>query len=187
MLSVTLKQLRNENACYRGYNNLIKTIEPFDYPIPLNEYVECNRVEPINLIDILKSDLNYVEDAVWVFSNCFDDTQKYLHLLCNDLVLLLDDKLTQDDIHALDITKQYLSGKVDSDTMVTVRRTINLAFNANHIYDVVQCMLMDVVNFNAGAPDAIIRKLIEFDVSYKPNIEDLIINMWVEYEKSLTN
>jgi len=63
MLYVTLKELRDKQACISGYNRLVSSLRNTEYK-GLSSYSRFRSEAPISLSYILES--NGIEDALWV-------------------------------------------------------------------------------------------------------------------------
>ena len=101
MFSVTLKELRDNNACVFGYNKLVCMLQGFEYTPETfrNEYIDLHTSEPISLLYIMNK--LGLDDAIWSM-RCIED-KKYdmcvFGLLISKLNKIINSKLvdTLDD------------------------------------------------------------------------------------------
>ena len=78
--SVTLKDLRSANACFEGYNKVVRVLQGREFTpedAGLKHYLRFKHSESIDLLSILES--NGLDDTLWAF-RCVKDKDREIRL-----------------------------------------------------------------------------------------------------------
>ena len=107
-LQVTLKELRGDGVCIRGYNKLICALTGKEFDLDRKSYIHCRRNKPIGIEFILDS--NGFDDAMWALKAIPDIDRDCRHFAvwCARQVqhLMIDKRSTA----ALDVAERHADG-----------------------------------------------------------------------------
>ena len=138
MLSVTLKQLRDNDACVHGYNTLVCSLKQIIHQRTYDRcYIDFEYNEPILLSYILKS--NDITDAIWVL-NCFKEHKKEIRLFALSIVemsLKYRNDVDKRCYDAIAVAKLHATGHAtDEELKVSVYSVYNECDDAEYAFDV---------------------------------------------------
>ena len=118
MFNVTLKSLREHDACFVGYNRVVRALQgkPFtEADADRESYLRFAHKEPIPILDILKS--NGLDDALWAL-RCVQghdrDLRLYAVWCARQVEHLLTDQRSKD---ALDVAERYANGDASAEEL----------------------------------------------------------------------
>jgi len=123
--STTLKALRTKEACYDGYNKLVRSLQGREFSDDdqeLDSYIHFAHNEPISLAHILES--NGIDEALWSLRACeqtpeMKRAERLFAVWCARQVqhLMTD----QRSINALDVAERFANGDATEEELVAAR------------------------------------------------------------------
>ena len=109
--SVTLKDLRSANACFEGYNEVVRTLQGKEFTpedAELKHYLRFKHSESIDLLSILES--NGLDDALWAF-RCVKDKDREIRLYAVWCARQVEHLMTDEwSKNALLVAEKYANG-----------------------------------------------------------------------------
>ena len=118
-ITTTLKKLRENHACFTGYNKLVCTLSGKEYSKHKTSYERFKHEKDIPLTCILES--NGLDDALWALraSNASDRDMRLFAVWCARQVqhLMTD----QRSLDALDVAERFANGKATQEELDAAR------------------------------------------------------------------
>ena len=106
--TVTLKDLRDADACVEGYNKLVCSLKGVDFDESKETHIRCAHKEPINIAYIAES--NGIDDALWAL-RCVKghdrDFRLYAVWCARQVQHLMED---QRSLNALNVSERNANG-----------------------------------------------------------------------------
>ena len=122
MFNVTLKSLREHEACFKGYNKVVRHLQgkPFtEADADRESYLRFAHKEPIPILDILKS--NGLDDALWAL-RCVQGHNRDLRLYAVWCALQVEHLMTdQRSKNALYVAERYANGDASAEELTAAR------------------------------------------------------------------
>ena len=122
MFKVTLKDLRREGACIKGYNKVVRALQnkPFtDEDAERESYVRFAHKDPISLVDILAS--NGLDDALWAL-RCVPNVDRDARLFAVWCARQVQHLMTEErSIAALEVAEKHADGLATDGALAAAR------------------------------------------------------------------
>lgn len=117
---VTLKQLREHEACVSGYNKVVSALKGVEYDHKRETYIKFKHNEPISLLSILET--NGLEDALWCL-RCNDkewarDSRLFAVWCARQVQHLMTDERS---LKALDVAEKFANGEASNKDLIIAR------------------------------------------------------------------
>lgn len=116
---VTLKQLRNHDACVEGYNKVVCMLKGIEFDEDKETHIRFNHSAPISLVDIANN--NDVDDALWCLRcnrEWYRDSRLFAVWSARQVQHLMNDKRS---IAALDVAERHADGLVTDEELAAAR------------------------------------------------------------------
>jgi len=131
MYTVTLKALRENGACYEGYNRVVRALQgkKFDNEDEIRDsYIHFSHDEPISLKFILDS--NGLDDALWALRACEQTpelrrAERLYTVWCARQVqhLMRDPR----SVATLDVTERHVNGEATDEELLAAEKAAEAA------------------------------------------------------------
>ena len=112
---VTLKQLRENEACVSGYNKIVSALKGIEFDSERETYIRFKHDEPISLISILDS--NGIYDSLWCLrcNREWDRDSRLFAVWCARQVqhLITDER----SLNALNVAENFANGNATSEEL----------------------------------------------------------------------
>ena len=116
--SVTLKDLRSANACFEGYNKVVRVLQGREFTpedAGLKHYLRFKHSESIDLLSILES--NGLDDTLWAF-RCVKDKDREIRLYTVWCARQVEHLMTDEwSKNALLVAEKYANGKASDEEL----------------------------------------------------------------------
>lgn len=117
---VTLKQLREHDACIPGYNKVVSALKGIEFDEDRETYIRCKHNEPISLLSILET--NGLDGVLWCL-RCNDkewarDSRMFAIWCARQVQNLMVDGRS---IYALDVAEKFANGDSSQEELDAAR------------------------------------------------------------------
>lgn len=119
MFAVTLKQLRDANACVDGYNKVVCMLSGEEFDPKRETYMRFRHEGEISLIDIANN--NGIDDALWA-TRCLigkdRDLRLYAVWCARQVPYFMKDKRS---IESVNVAERFANGRATSEELAAAR------------------------------------------------------------------
>jgi len=107
--SVTMKDLRQAGACFRGYNRLVSALTHQSFDQQRRSYMRCCWPDPVSIEFIIDS--NGFDDALWALQ-CLTEADRDLRMYAVWCARQVQDLITdQRSLEALSVAERFANGR----------------------------------------------------------------------------